>query len=78
MAPADLVRGLDPLVGLGRRHADVHDRDIGLVLIDGGEQFLRGGCLRDDLDASLRTSVAMPSRKSRLSSAITTRTAAQR
>ena len=41
MAPADLVRGLDPLVGLRRRHADVHDRHVGLVLVDRGEQLLR-------------------------------------
>ena len=51
MAPADLVRGLDPLVGLRRRHADVHDRDVGLVLVDRGEQLLRVGRLGDDLDA---------------------------
>jgi len=34
MAAAQLVRGLDPLVGPRRRHADVHDRHVGLVLVD--------------------------------------------
>ena len=28
VAAADLVRGLDPLVGVRRRHADVDDRDV--------------------------------------------------
>ena len=51
MAAADLVRGLDALVGLRRRHADVHDRHVGLVLVDRGEQLLGVGRLGDDLDA---------------------------
>src|SRR3954451_1745792 len=49
--PADLVRGPDPLVGLGRRHADVDDRHVGSVLVDRGEQPLRVRRLGDDLDA---------------------------
>ena len=30
--------GLDALVGAGRRHPDVGEHDVGLVLVDGGEQ----------------------------------------
>jgi DNA-binding NarL/FixJ family response regulator len=48
--PADLVRGPDALVGLGRRHADVHDRDVGPVLPDRREQLVRVGGLGDDVD----------------------------
>src|SRR3954452_3818167 len=51
MAPANLVRGPDSLVGLRRRHADVHDRHVGLVLVDRGEQLLRVVRLGNDLDA---------------------------
>src|SRR5215207_959344 len=51
MASADLVRGLNPLVGLRRRHADVDDRHVRLVRVDGGEQLLRARGLGDDLDA---------------------------
>src|SRR3954463_7289202 len=51
MAAANLVRGEDPLVGLRRRHADVHDRHVGFVLVDRGNQLLRGLRLGNDLDA---------------------------
>ena len=50
MAAADLVRGLDALVGLGRRHADVHDGHIGLVLVDRREQLVGTRRLGDDFD----------------------------
>src|SRR4051812_42225664 len=50
MTPADLMRGLDALVGLGRRHADVHDRDVGLVLVDRLEQLVGARRLGDDVD----------------------------
>ena len=43
VAPAALVCGLDALVGLRRRHADVHYRHVGLVLVDRGEQLLIAG-----------------------------------
>ena len=40
---------LNPLVGSGRRHADVGDDDLGLVFVDGGEQrVMIFGC-GDDL-----------------------------
>src|SRR3954469_22291984 len=51
MASADLVRGLDALVGLRRRHADVHDGEIGLVLVNRLEQLVGARGLRDDFDA---------------------------
>ena len=51
MAPPQLVRGLDPLLGLRRGHADVDDREIGPVLVDRGEQLLGRRRLGDDLDA---------------------------
>src|SRR4051794_3139364 len=51
MAAADLVRGLDALVGLGRRHADVHDRYVRLVRVDRLEQLAGARRLGDDVDA---------------------------
>ena len=78
MAAADLVRGLDALVGLGRRHADVHDGYIGLVEVDRREQLVGVDASATTSIPSLRTKDAMPSRNSRLSSAITTRTGAPR
>src|SRR4051795_3822685 len=51
MAAADLVRGLDALVGLGRGHADVHDGHVGLVKVDRGQQLIRVRRLRDHVDA---------------------------
>src|SRR3954452_3822871 len=50
MAAADLVRRLDPLVSLGRRHADVDDGQIGLAAVDRREQLVAGRRLRDDID----------------------------
>ena len=76
MAAADLVRGLDALVGLRRRHADVHDGHIGLVLVDRREQLVGVDASATTSMPSPRTNDAMPSRNSGLSSAITTRTAA--
>ena len=32
--------GDEALVGVGRRHADVDDRDVGLVLVDGAQQLV--------------------------------------
>src|SRR3954451_487404 len=51
MAAADLVRGLDALVGLRRRHADVDDGHIGLVLVHRREQLVGARGLGDDFDA---------------------------
>src|SRR4051812_46701135 len=51
MTAADLVRGLDALVGLGRRHADVDDGQIGLVEVDRREQLIAGRRLGDDVDS---------------------------
>jgi hypothetical protein len=48
---ADRLRGAEALVRVGRRHPDVDDRDIGLVLANCGQE--RGGVadLGDDLEA---------------------------
>src|SRR4051812_36576839 len=51
MAAADLVRGLNALVGLGRRHADVHDGHIGQMLVDCREQLVGVRRFRHDFDA---------------------------
>src|SRR5215207_2291067 len=51
VAAADLVRCLDALVSLRRRHADVHDGHVGLVLVDRREQLVGARSLRDDIDA---------------------------
>ena len=51
MTLSELVRGLDPLLGLRRRHADVDDRHVGPVLVDRGEELLGRRRLSDDLDA---------------------------
>src|SRR3954454_7454623 len=50
MTAPDLVRGLDALVSLRRRHADVHDGEIRLVEIDRREQLVAGRRLRHDID----------------------------
>ena len=74
---ADLVRRAQPFVGVRRRHADVDDRDLRIVRVDLAQQLLRGARparLTSIPDSS--SSAAIPLRTSRLSSAITTRTAA--
>ena len=76
MAAADLVRRLDAFVGLGRRHADVHDGHVGLVLVDRREQLVGVGRLGDDIDALAAHERRDALAQQRLSSAITTRTAA--
>ena len=53
MLLADLLRRAQALVGLGRRHADVDDGDVGLVHRDVTEQVLGVSGLRDDLEARL-------------------------
>jgi hypothetical protein len=50
------VGGLDSLVGLRRRHADVHDRHVGFVLVHRGEQLLGTGRLGDDLALAVERS----------------------
>ena len=73
------LRGLQPLVGVGRRHPDVDDRDVGRVLVDRREQLVGGRRLGDDLDPRVAAAARRcPRARSRLSSAITTRTAAPR
>ena len=37
---ADLQRGTQTVVGVRRRHADVDDRQVGLVQVDDPEQFV--------------------------------------
>ena len=50
MPLADLAGGPKALVRVRRRHADVDDRDVGLVHRDVAEQVLRVARLRDDLE----------------------------
>ena len=50
---ADLLRRAQPFVGLGRRHPDVDDRDIGLVHRDVAQQVLGVSRLRDDVEAGV-------------------------
>ena len=50
---ADLGRGAQALVGVRRRHADVDDRDVGLVGADLAQQVLGVAGLGDDLEARL-------------------------
>ena len=76
---ADLVRRAQPFVGERRRHPDVDDRHVGLVLVDRAQQLVGATPpAPPPRSPARRRSVAMPSRMSRLSSAITTRTAAPR
>jgi Phage integrase family len=72
MARADLVRGPKPLLGVGRRHADVDERDVRRVDVDLRDDLLAGGRLSHDFEARAPQD-AIPSRTIRLSSAITTR-----
>ena len=50
---ADRGGGAQALVGVGRRHADVDDGDVGLVRRDLAQQVLGVARLADDLDAGL-------------------------
>ena len=54
MLGADRHRRLRPLVGVGRRHADVDDRDVGLLAPHDPLQRVGVTDLRDDLEAVLR------------------------
>ena len=47
------ARRAQPLVGVRRRHADVDDRDVGLVGADLAQQVLGVAGLGDDLEARL-------------------------
>ena len=51
---AQPLGGLDPLVGLARRHADVSHDDVGLLALDGGEQRVEVVAGRRDLDLGAR------------------------
>ena len=74
---ADLDRRAHALVVVGRRHADVDDREVGLVLGDDGEQRLGvADAARRPRGPASSSRPARPSRSSTVSSAITTRTAA--
>ena len=51
MLLADLLRRAQSLVGLGRRHLDVHDRDVGAVRPDLQQQILGRAALAHDLES---------------------------
>src|SRR5262245_59754740 len=53
MARPDLARGDEPLVGVGRRHADVDDRDVRPPRRHLAQQLRRVAGLADDLDAGV-------------------------
>ena len=73
---ADLDRRPQPLVGVGRRQADVDDDDVELVAVHLEQQLVGGPALGDDLEARRRRARrATPSRSRTLSSAIATRMA---
>ena len=79
VALADLLRGAEPLVGVGRRHPDVDDRDVRR------STTAPSGAARRRLPAwptiskpASSSRRAMPSRRSTESSAITTRVRAPR
>ena len=50
---ADLLRGDESLVGVGRRHADVDDRHVGVVLVHRAQQLVAVVGLRRDVEARL-------------------------
>jgi hypothetical protein len=50
---ADLLRGARALVGLSGRHADVDDRDVGLLRGDGALERFGLPHARDHLDAGV-------------------------
>jgi hypothetical protein len=50
---ADLLRRDEPLVGVRGRHADVDDRDVGVVGADLQQQLLGVAGLADDLEAAV-------------------------
>ena len=49
----DLLGGLEPLGRAGRRHADVHERDVGTMSLDLAIQRLAVGHAGDDVHAAL-------------------------
>ena len=51
MALSDLSRRPHPLVGVGRRHPDVDDRDVGRVAAHLEQEVVRGARLAGDLEA---------------------------
>ena len=53
MLLANLVRGDEPLVRVRRRHADVDDRDVGVVRANLQEQLVGIARLADDLEAAV-------------------------
>ena len=68
----DRPRCHEPFVGVRRRHADVHDRDVGLVHRDMAKEVVGVARLGHDLEARLLEQAATPSRRRTESSAMTT------
>jgi hypothetical protein len=56
----DSLSGTEALVGVRRRHPDIDDRDIGLVLADRGQERGSLPCLGDDLDPGLAEQAGEP------------------
>ena len=53
MLLADRLRGPQALVGVRGRHADVDDRDVGVLLADRGEELRGIAGLGNDLESGL-------------------------
>ena len=53
MLLADRLRGAQTFVGVGGRHPDVDDRDVRVLLADGGEELRGVAGLGDDLESGL-------------------------
>ena len=79
LAPPGLDRGHDALVGVGRRHPYVDDRDVRAVFVDGGQER-RPACRRWRPRRAPRPAAAAPGLRAAAasSSAITIRMAAPR
>jgi len=54
VATAKVECGSKPLVGVGRRHPDVQDRDVGAALFCSGNDAVTVTCHGDDLVAMVR------------------------
>ena len=66
VAAADLLGGDEPVVGVGRRHADVHDGDVRAPRIDHPQQRVGIAAAPDDLEAGVLEQPREPVAQQRL------------